>query len=86
MNTQTRLSDLDRTKLVNLQLRQQLLNNEAELFHRDVFAAYGNPGEQLSIGVNGELARTPKAPPPAVETPTPSEPPAAETKPPKKKR
>lgn len=64
MNTQSRLSDLDRTKLANLQLRQQLLTNEAETFQRDIFSAYGNAGERLGIGVNGELTRTPEAPPP----------------------
>jgi len=65
MNTQSKLTELDRTKLANLQLRQQLLNNEAEQFQRDLFAAYGNPGENLHLGVNGELTRTPVPPPPA---------------------
>jgi len=63
MNTQTTLSDLDRTKLANLQLRQQLLNNEVEKFGLELVAAYGNPDEQLAIGANGELTRTAKAPP-----------------------
>ena len=63
MNTQERLSELDRTKLANLQLRQQLLNNESEMFLRGITAAYGNPDEKLLIGVNGELTRTKEAPP-----------------------
>jgi hypothetical protein len=63
MNTQTKLSELDAMKLANLRLRQQLLNNEVETFFRDVFAAYGNPGEQLALADNGDLVRKPEAHP-----------------------
>lgn len=62
MNSQAKLSELDATKLANLRLRQQLLTNEAQQFERDLFAAYGNPGETLSIGGDGTLTRTPDAP------------------------
>lgn len=65
MNTQARLSELDRTKHANLKLRQQLLNNEVETFFRDVFAAYGNLGEKLALADNGDLVRQPEADAPA---------------------
>lgn len=61
MNTQTRLSELDATKLANLRLRQQLLTNEAQAFERDLFAVYGNPGEDFAIQADGSIARSPAA-------------------------
>lgn len=66
MNTQQRLSELDATKLANLRLRQQLLTNDAQAFEAQLFAAYGNPNEEFSIGGDNSIMRTPK---PAVVVP-----------------
>jgi hypothetical protein len=62
MNTQTKLTELDATKLANLRLRQQLLTNEAQQFERDLFLAYGNPDEDIAIGADNSVTRTPRQP------------------------
>ena len=64
MNTQTKLSEHDATKLENLQLRRQLLANEWQKFSVAVFASYGNPGEGLNVNEDGTLTRTPETKPP----------------------
>jgi hypothetical protein len=83
MNTQPRLSDLDRVKHANLKLRQQLLNNEVETFFRDVFATYGNPGEQLGVADDGTLVRQPD---PAAQPAGPADPARLAATPPAEKR
>jgi hypothetical protein len=70
MNTQTALTDLDRTKLENLNLRSQVLKNEADAFFRELFTRYGNPGESLNVSPAGELSRT--VPPPPAPAPAPA--------------
>jgi hypothetical protein len=68
MKTQTRLTELDATKLANLRLRQQLLTNEAQALDRELLAAYSNPDEDVRLNPDNTLTRTPRpvaAPAPA---------------------
>lgn len=66
MNAQTHVSELDSTKLANLRLRKQLLEQEAQrlgveaqAFERELFATYGNPDEDFKIGSDRSITRTP---------------------------
>lgn len=63
MKTQVKVTELDATKLANLRLRQQLLNNEGQAFERELFATYGNPGEDFKVGGDGSITRVPAATP-----------------------
>ena len=70
MNTQPKLSELDATKLVNFQLRQQILTAERRAFEAQIVAAYGNPDEEIAIGNDGSIIRKPRQPVPAVPAAT----------------
>lgn len=63
MKTQTHISELDATKLANLQLREQLLKTEFRAFLGHVFAEYGNDGELVAIQADNSIVRTPKEKP-----------------------
>lgn len=63
MKTQTHISELDATKLANLQLRQQLLAAEVQAFQAQLFVGYGNEGERIAIQADNSIVRTPKEKP-----------------------
>lgn len=60
MNTQSKLTELDATKLANLRLRQQLLTNEVQAFEAELKATYMNPGEDMSLNLDNTITRTPR--------------------------
>lgn len=69
MNTQTRLSAEDAARLMEIRLRQELLQKDSQilqldmrLFQAHVAARYGNPNETIEIGPDNMLTRKPKAP------------------------
>jgi hypothetical protein len=65
MRTQTRLNELDATKMANFRLREQLLVNEYAVFKAQLMATYGNPDEDMQIAPDNSIIRQPRPAPPA---------------------
>ena len=58
-----RLDETDAVRLQNLQLRQALLQREADDFAARVAAKYQSPGEAIQVQPDGTITRTRKATP-----------------------
>lgn len=64
MNTQTKLSELDATKLALWKTRERLFVQERDAFYGELLARYGNPDEGLSVADDGRTIIRKQAPKP----------------------